>query len=160
MQAEGLRKKDLMGFSVFLLMLRIIVLCLVAYFGAGYSCIRLYEAATFYTPFSKELTAGGVYNNTTHRKLTKECTTPFLFLLLISLVLIVVLVIFTPGGVLIAIAGFVAGVIVYYMGLQSKKAMIRLFCHRYRRYMNEKQLQALLKERYDMSLDELTTHKK
>lgn len=148
-----------MGFSVFLLMLRIVALCLAAYFGIGYSCIRLYETKTFYTPFSKELVSAGVYNKTTHRKLMRGYTSPFLLLLAAGLVLTVVLAIFTPGGVLVAIAGFVAGLILYYQGLQSKKTLIRLFCSRHRRHMDEKQLQALLQKRYSMSLDELPVRK-
>ena len=82
-----------MGFSVFLLMLRIILLCLLAYFGLGYGCIRLYETMTFYVPFSKELAANNVYNKSTQRKLIKGYATPFVGMVLIALVLTVVLVI-------------------------------------------------------------------
>ncbi len=149
-----------MGFSIFLLMLRIILLCFLAYFGLGYGCIRLYETTTFYVPFSKELIANGVYNNSTQRKLIKDYATPFACLVLIAFVLTVVLAIFTPFGVLASIACFVAGLIVYYRTLQSKKAMIRLFCHRYRHYMDEAHLKDFLKTRFDMSIDELSAPKK
>lgn len=149
-----------MGFSVFLLMLRIILLCLLAYFGLGYGCIRLYETMTFYVPFSKELAANNVYNKSTQRKLIKGYAMPFVCLVLIALALTVVLVIFTPFGILVAIACFVAGLIVYYRELPSKKALIRLFCHRYRRQMDEKQLNAFLQNRYNMTLDEQVVRSK
>ena len=144
-----------MGFSVFLLFLRIILLCFLSYCGLGYGCIRLYETLTFYVPFSKELVAGGVYNNSTHSKLMKSHATPFAGLAAISLVLIILFSIFTPLGLLVAIACFIAGIIVYFQTLRSKKAMIRLFVHQFRRHMDEKNLNALLRKKYDMTVDEL-----
>lgn len=149
-----------MGFGVFLLMLRMILLCFLAYFGAASGCIRLYETMTFYVPFSRELVSGGVYNNTTHRKLMRAHATPIVGVLLVSLVLVVLLVIFTPAGFWAAIVCFVAGVIIYFRGRRPKKNMIRLFVHRYRRHMDESHLDALLQKRYNMSLDELSPHSK
>lgn len=143
-----------MGFSVFLLYLRVILLCFLAYCGLGYGCIRLYETKTFYVPFSKELVAGGVYNNSTHSKLMKSHAAPFIGLLVVSLVLVAVLCILTPLGLLMAIACFVAGIIVYFQALRSKKAMIRLFVHQYRRHMDEGRLDALLRHRYGMTANE------
>lgn len=149
-----------MGFSVFLLMLRIILLCLLAYFGLGYGCIRLYETMTFYAPFSKELATNGICNKSTQRKLVKEYATPFAGLTLIALVLTVILAIFTPFGVLASIACFVAGLIMYYHQLQGKKVMIRLFCRRYHKQLDEKKLAAFLQNRYNMTLDEQVAHNK
>lgn len=144
-----------MGFSVFLLFLRIILLCVLAYQGIGYGCIRLYEMMTFCVPFSKELVSGGVYNHSTHNKLMKSYGTPIFIMLGASIVLTVVLAIFTPMGWLVAIAAMIAGIIVYYRQRQGKKVMIRRFVHQFRRHMDEKNLDALLQQRYGMNLAEL-----
>lgn len=145
-----------MGFGVFLLFLRIILLCFLAYLGMGYGCFRLYEMMTFYVPFSKELVGGGVYNHSTHRKLMQSYGTPILIMLASATVLTVVLIIFTPMGWLVTIACLSAGIIVYYQHRQGKKVMIRRFVHQFRRHMDEKNLDALLQQHYGMNLAELT----
>ena len=137
-----------MGLGIFLLMVKIILLCFLAYFGAGYGCIRLYEVLTFSVPFSRELVSGGVYNSATHRKLMHQQATP----------LAVLLAIFTPAGFPASIACFAAGIIIYYRSRQDKKAMIRRFVRQYRRHMDEGRLHTLLQEHYHMSMEEPAVH--
>lgn len=149
-----------MGFGIFLLFLRTALLCFLSYFGIAYGCIRLYEVLMLYRPFSKELVSAGVYNHSTHRKLIQGQMVPFAGLTLISLVLSILLILFTPAGFFSAIACFVAGIIIYFRDLRGKKAMIRLFVHRYRRHMDESHLNAFLQKRYGMSVDELAAHTK
>lgn len=147
-----------MGLGIFLLMVKIILLCFLAYFGAGYGCIRLYEVLTFSVPFSRELVSGGVYNSATHRKLMHQQATPLAVLLAVSVLLIVLLAIFTPAGFPAAIACFAAGIIIYYRSRQGKKAMIRRFVRQYRRHMDEGRLHTLLQEHYHMSMEEPAVH--
>lgn len=149
-----------MGFGIFLLFVRMILLCFLAYLGMGYGCIRLYEMMTFYVPFSKELVSGGVYHSSTHRKLMRSYATPLIVMLLGATVLTVLLIIFTPMGWLAAIACFAAGIIVYYQARQGKKVMIRRFVHQFRRHMDETRLDALLQQHYGMNLAELPAHTK
>ena len=143
-----------MGWGIFLLMVKIILLCLLAYFGAGYGCIRLYEVLTFSVPFSRELVGGGVYHSTAHRRLMRQQAAPLAVLLAVSVLLIVLLALFTPAGFLAAAACFAAGIVIYYRSRQDKRTMIRRFVRQYRGCMDEGRLCTLLREHYRMTVEE------
>lgn len=143
-----------MGWGIFLLMVKMVLLCLLAFFGAGYGCIRLYVVLTFSVPFSRELASGGVYDRHTHRRLLRQLALPPCALLLLSVLLIVVLILYTPAGFLAAIACFVAGILLYYRDRPGKKTLIRRFVRRYHRHMDAERLGALLQERYRMTMEE------
>lgn len=145
-----------MGLGVFLLMLKIILLCFLSYFGAAYSGIRFYELLTFYVPFSRELVSGGVYSRTVHSKLMKERVMPLCVIFLGAILLMGLLIRFTTAGFIAAIACFAAGLVVYYQARLSKKALIRGYIRQYRRYMDESRLNVLLQEHYGMSVESIT----
>jgi len=144
-----------------LLMIRVTVICLLAYFGAANCVVKGIEMFTFYIPFSRKMAEGGVYSRDDHKHLITGRWVPLIAIAGLSAGLAAWMSVKSePIGPVAALLSFAAGLLTYCKSLRDRKLIMQKFVIQYRAFMDKEKFRQALEKDFGLTLEELSAYKR
>ena len=139
------------------LVIYMVLLVVIMYFGLANSTIQLINYFHFYRPFSKKLEKFGAFQDPAYINLIKSRLIGNLFVFLLTLV-VSLFMCWRTGGVGYA-TGFItliAGILLYSKNLRYELWNVQHFAHQYQNYLDKEKFTRFLRAEYDISLEKLS----
>lgn len=139
------------------MMLYIIVLVLIAYFGVANAVIHLINYFRFYKPFSKRLLEYDVYTDPAYAGVIKGRFTGNLIVFLVTLGIEIYGGLKMGGPAVIAsLVCFLAGLVLYSKKLRYELWNVQQFVKQYKEYLDKEKFSRFIRREYDISLEKLS----
>lgn len=135
----------------------IVLLVVVSYFGLANSTIQLINYFRFYKPFTDKLVKFSVFSESGYVRIVRSRLGANILVFVLSLGLTVYMSLRVGGaGVISAVVSFAAGIFLYRKNLLYELWNVRHYVRQYREYLDKEKFSRFLRAEYDISPEKLS----
>jgi len=139
------------------LVIYMVLLVVIAYFGLANSTIQLIGYFRFYKPLTKKLEKFSAFQDPAYLNLIKSRLIGNLFVFILTLAITLFMCWRTGGvGFATAFVSFLAGILLYSKNLRYELWNVQHFAHQYQDYLDKEKFTRFLRAEYDISLEKLS----